>query len=468
MARRVALVLMVVVMSGGIGRARGGEIAAGVAAAEITPPRGYRMAGYFSERVNTGVRDPLQAKAIVFRQGPEQAALVFCDVVSIPREVATRAREEASRRTGIPADRIAVAATHSHTGPLFHGVLRSRFHSDAVAAKGKDEAEAVDYPALLAERVADAVESAQKSAAPMRLSVGVGRQEGISFNRRFHMKDGSVRTNPGALNPAVVEAAGPIDPEVGILFLRPETSETPAVGLSVFALHLDTVGGSEYSADYPYYLQEELRKQFGPGFFSLFGTGTCGDINHVDVTKRERLKTDIIGRTLARTVIGEASALAPIKEPSLAVASAVIELPVQHFSTEEVSEARRVVNNFEKTRPPFLEIVRACKIVDLADNYKEPSTKLEVQAFRISPELAIVTLPGEVFVELGQAIKKASPFPHTFIVELTNGSPAYVPTKKAYQEGSYEVVNSRLAPGGGEALVATAIDLLRKVAPAAR
>jgi hypothetical protein len=426
------------------------------------------MAGYFAERVNTGTLDPLTARAIVFRQGSVQAALVFCDVVSIPREVASRAREEASGRTGIPAGHIAVAATHSHTGPLFHGVLRDKFHERATRAGGKDESEAVDYPALLAERVARAVERARDNAVEARLEAGTANEGSISFNRRFHMKDGTVRFNPGPLNPDIVRPAGPIDPEVGILLVRPSAGGQSFAGLTVFALHLDTVGGTSYSADYPQFLELGLREAFGPTFVSLFGTGTCGDINHIDVTRRERLKTEVIGRTLARDVSSQADKLSVVAPVRLSVARTVVDTPLQQFTADEVGQARRVLDSFEAAKTSFLETVRVCKVVDLADHYKAETELLEVQAFRLGPELAIVTLPGEVFVELGLTIKKGSPFRNTFVIELANACPAYVPTKKAFAEGSYEIVNSRIAPGGGEKLAEAAIGLLKKLGEAGR
>jgi neutral ceramidase len=87
-----------------------------------------------------------------------------------------------------------------------------------------------------------------------------------------------------------------------------------------------------------------------------------------------------------------------------------------------------------------------------------------VQVFRLHPELAIVLLPGEVFVELGLALKQASPFKHTLVIELSNDNPAYIPTEKAFKEGSYETVNSRIEPGGGERLVAEALRLLKALA----
>ena len=61
------------------------ELEAGVAMADITPPIGYRMCGYFYERLSTGVRDPLHAKAIYLHQNNQQAALVFCDLIGVPQ-----------------------------------------------------------------------------------------------------------------------------------------------------------------------------------------------------------------------------------------------------------------------------------------------------------------------------------------------------------------------------------------------
>src|SRR4051812_17639921 len=89
----------------------------GVAEADITPPKGFPMAGYYHERLATGTKDALRAKAIVFRSGKEQAALVVCDLTGIATDLSAEARKLASAKTGIPAANIVVASTHSHTAP---------------------------------------------------------------------------------------------------------------------------------------------------------------------------------------------------------------------------------------------------------------------------------------------------------------------------------------------------------------
>jgi hypothetical protein len=448
--------------------AAGAEIEAGAAAVDITPPVGYRMCGYFSERLSSGVHDPLQAKALYLRQGETAAALVFCDLIGLDAAVSRRARALAAESCGLPAAHIAIAATHSHTGPLYAGALRKHFHDVALQKHGKDPQEAVDYPAQLAERIAGAVAKAKAAARPSRLASGIAEQKGLSFNRRFHMKDGSVVFNPGKLNPNIVKAAGPVDHELGLLILRDAAGGEPYAGLSVFALHLDTVGGTEYSGDYPFHLENALRAKLGGGFLSLFGAGTCGDLNHIDVShdrpQKGQEESRRIGEALARTALAALPALRALDAPALAVASTDVRVELQRYSEAEIAQAKKDIEKVGTSQLPFLEQVKAYKILDLVLRGGSHAD-FEVQAFRFDEDTALVTLPGEVFVDLGLAVKRGSPFKTTMVVELANDDPDYVPTRKAFAEGSYETVNSRIAPGGGEALVEAALTLLKGLAP---
>src|SRR5581483_3050249 len=175
-----------------------------------------------------------------------------------------------------------------------------------------------------------------------------------------------------------------------------------------------------------------------------------------------RVKTEAIGKKLAETVRAAEPTLATIDSPSLAAVSMTVSVPLQQYPEAEIAEARTRKDRLGDASLPFLDRVKAAKVLDLQENYHGKTVDLLVQAFRIGPEVAIVTLPGEVFVEHGLAIKKASPFRTTLVIELANANPAYIPTRKAFAEGSYEVVNSRLAPGGGERLVEAATFLLKE------
>ncbi|MHC4176060.1 MAG: neutral/alkaline non-lysosomal ceramidase N-terminal domain-containing protein [Planctomycetota bacterium] len=407
------------------------EMEAGIAVADITPPVGWRLSGYFYERPSTDTHDPLQAKAIVLRQGGRRAALVFCDLIGVPLDLSRKARLLADEQTGIPAPNILIAATHTHTSPLYFGTLREEFHNRAIVTAGSDPHEKIDYSAQLAEKLAGVIADAQAALRPVKLRAGVGKQLGLSFNRRFHMKDGSVRFNPGKLNPDIVRPAGPIDPDVGILLLSDKADNRPLASLTVFALHLDTVGGTLFSADYPHHLEQSLRGELGKGFVSLFALGTCGDINHIDVSHRRRQKgqeeAKRIGDALAATVKAKLAGLKDVKRPSLAVRHEIVHAPLEYGGGARLP--------------------------------------MPVQVFRLGREVALVALPGEVFVDLGLAVKRASPFGTTLVVELAHDSPGYVPTRKAFAEGSYETVNSRIQPGGGELLVETAVRLLSELKP---
>jgi len=438
------------------------QLTAGVAVADITPPVGYRMCGYFSERLSTGTLNPLHAKAVVLRHGEVSAAMVFCDIIGLSLDVSSRARRQAEAKTGIPAANILLAATHSHTGPLYADALREHFHYTAIAEHGSDPCEKVNYADELVTRLVDVITQADASAKPVRLEAGSTEQQGLSFNRRFHMKDGTVRFNPGVLNPDIVRAAGPIDPQVGVVFFREAGTDPRAVAAMVnFALHLDTVGGTLYAADYPYYLEQTLQDKYGQQLVCLFGTGTCGDINHIDVTKKDRLKTDYIGRTLAETVSGKVESLAA-GEPSLAVRLGIVRAPLQHYGPEKVTWASENIRKVGTSELSFLEQVEAYKILDI-EMLHDQLIPLEVQVFRLSRDVAVVGLPGEVFVDFGLAIKQASPFKTTLVIELCQDSPGYIPTKKAFAEGSYETVNSRIVAGGGEMMAEAAIRLLKEL-----
>jgi neutral ceramidase len=268
------------------------------------------------------------------------------------------------------------------------------------------------------------------------------------------------------LNPDIIRPAGPIDPDIGIILLKSPDDGQSRAGLTVFPLHLDTVGGTEYSADYPFYLERNLRQSLGNEFVSLFGNGTCGDINHVDVTNNAKQQgheeASRIGAALAETVKHAIASLKPVETLKLVSRRAIANVSVQRYSPEETAQARQDMFKVGTPELPFLEQVKTTKIMQL-ELRPVVWLALEVQVFRLSDDLAIVGLPGEVFVELGLAIKRGSPFARTLVVELCNDAPAYIPTKKAFAEGSYETVNSLIQPGGGETMVETALKLLNEI-----
>jgi hypothetical protein len=277
------------------------------------------------------------------------------------------------------------------------------------------------------------------------------------------MKDGAVGWNPGKLNPNIVRPAGEIDPEVPVVYFESADGRPLATYIN-FANHLDTVGGLEYSADYPYTLARLLGEVKGPDMLTLFTIGTAGNINHIDVTTREPQKghneAARIGAILAANVLRTFRRLDDAESGAIRTRSEIVRLATPEVKPEEVEWARKVVAAYGKPgASPFYDQVRAFKYLDL-DHRKGQPLEAEVQVVALGKSVAWVGLPGEIFVELGKAIKIASPFPRTIVAELANGSIGYVPDRRAYPEGAYEVISARCAPGGGEALVEAATRLL--------
>ena len=141
------------------------------------------------------------------------------------------------------------------------------------------------------------------------------------FNRRSVMRDGSVKTWQSHDNPEVVRAAGPIDSEIALLNVRDEAGKSLGI-LSNFALHLDTVGGLKWSADYPFFIEQTLRKVAGSEVISIFGTGCCGDINHVNPRSKDRNKADFIGNSIGESIQKQLTQLKRLERTELRLVQA--------------------------------------------------------------------------------------------------------------------------------------------------
>jgi hypothetical protein len=447
----------------------GGSFQVGAAMEDITPPVSWRRAGGYREEISTGVHDPLYAKALVFDHQGERAALVVCDLCSIGREVSDVARRKASERTGIPVSHIAISATHTHGGPEYYGVLWEIWRDSTIEHHGKDIHASTDYVARLIDGCVEAIAQADARKRPVTMDWGVPKLKGVAFNRRHLMKDGVTMMNPGKMNKNVVRAAGPVDEDFPILLFRDAASGRPVSSLSTFAMHVAVYGGGPFSADFPAVLQDRLRPQLGDGFVSVFGEGTAGDTNHIDLFSDRpqpwETETPRIGAAMADAVLTAIPTMTREPRPGVAVRSARVPIPLQEITDEQVVRARDMLALKLVPSPGFLVSVEAYRILWNQKMLQRDGDAMrdEVQAFRLGEDVAVVTLPHEIFVEHGMAIKKRSPFRTTLVISLANDVDFYVPTRKAFAEGSYEVCTTPMKPGGGELLVDAAVGLLQEL-----
>jgi len=450
---------LLLLLVSGVSRAQ--DLRAGTAEVDITPPVGAALAGSYTNRYATGTHDPLHAKAVVVEQGGTKVAMVACDLVSLPRELSEDARAIVAKKIGLAGDHVMISATHAHTTPVIL-TNPSRYNLE-----GEPKRIAEEYTKDLPAKIADAILRANAALQPVQMRAGVGEETTLGFNRRYFMKDGSVGWNPANLNPNIARPAGPVDHGLPVLYFE-SADEKPVAAYVNFGVHQDTTGGLLFSADYSYTLGKILKLAKGDDFFTLFTIGAAGNVNHIDVSRRQPqggyTEAARVGAVLAGDVLKTIQTAPVVAAPVIRVSDRIVKIPVPRYSETEIAAAKRVQASFGKPgAAPFLELVKAARVLELNARHGEP-LDAEVQVFTFGDQVAVVGFPGEMFAEFGLTLKEDSPFPVTIVAELANGAFTYIPNRIAYEEGNYEPTSSRLPEGGGEMLLDSAEEQLLKLA----
>lgn len=436
------------------------ELNIGVVQLDITPPIGYPVHKVPSD----GILDPVEVKTLVLSQNNREMALVLVDLFYMPLDLSGIVRKIASEKTGIPIANICVAATHTHADPTCYEEVSTyieKMNSDKIPDSDKSS-----YPAQLIDKLVNSVIDAHSKLQPVNMKSGVIDVEGISFNRRHLKQDGQVVMNGGLLNPDIIRAVGPVDPGLGVLLFSSKEDNIPIASFSTFGMQLATIGATtKFSSDFPHFIEERLQNDLGDNFISIFGEGPSADVNHWDITKPGpqigyEEATKPIGYTIGEVMLQGLSRLNE-EAASLAAANKIVDIPLQRYNDLDLEWAK----NYSDPKGSFILKSRVRKILmleKLRSEYGE-TLPMEIQVFRIADNTAVVALPGQLFVELGLAIKEASPFETTIIVTLANSHEETIPLRKAYPEGSYEIVYSLIESGGGEMMVESALTLLNRL-----
>lgn len=422
---------------------------AGAACVDITPPLGTAMPGYFHERRATAVHDPLCVRALALENGGAGIAIAVCDLIGVKRAYLDWAKARIAETIGLTPEQVLISCTHTHTG----------------AATGDDA-----YTEWLIGRIADAVRLAWERREPAEAGWGRAAEERLVFNRRYRMKDGSVQTNPGIGNPEVVEPAGPIDADVGVLCLRRPGGVTIGL-LANYSLHYVGVpeDANTLSADYFGYFSTLIQRLRGENFVAALSNGACADINNIDVIGQARPKndryqhTERVAAVVAAAVLWAWNEMTFTDDVPLGAAMSEIALKRRPLpSAADQAQARKIEAWVAAKQPVTMgERAFAGRVLRRIDAAPE-ETPTWVQALRIG-DLALVSAPGELFVELGLAIKQQSPFAQTMVIEQANDSVGYLPTRRAFEEGAYEPEASLFRPEVGEQIVQAALGLLGRL-----
>ncbi len=429
----------------------------GLAKGDITPRANMAIAGYGKRmQPSLGVSDPIHATVLVAESQGAILAVVDCDLVGVGLAFADEVRRLAFERSGIPEGHIMICCTHSHYGP---NVVKPRnddwsigdyfkyWGTDgwgrpedvAPSAAGVHEAA---YRECLKHQLADLVQMAARNLQPARMRIGIGQSD-IGVCRRVRRPDGSITFGE---NPDM-----PIDRTLGVCCL--ETPEgNPLAAVVSFATHPVSQDPQlrMFSADYVGFVRQVVQQVTGAT--CLFLQGASGEIN-----PRNAETSHANARTLGLRVGCDAARLWQTAEPAATAPVRAVRRRLTLPGYRGLSEAHAARGTAEiaaelkaaRENPACPEALRNWfalqeqKARRFQASWKDPRlapppVPTEAQAFRIGP-MAWAGVPTELFSELGQQIKRESPFPTTFVVTHANDYFGYLPSPSAFDAGGYEV-----------------------------
>ena len=443
------------------------DLRAGVARADITPPVGLRLNGTLREDVAHSVDQPLTLTSLVLGAGDKTVCIIAIDAILMSPEEATMLRDTVAKRLGCARTDVFVNVSHSHATPSppswreFDGV---------------DEADqaalAATYHALIVAHAASTAEQARSSGRAAYVSAGVGESR-IGVNRRESLPDGTVVLGENL--------DGVTDPTVRVVRIDASEGE-PVAAIMHYACHPDVLGPKSdlISPDYVGAARDVAEAIIGAPV--LFLQGCAGDIDPScgivvgDDGPREarRLGTDLgceaarvhnsigDGRTRDQRVLWSSSTdtksavtgwIYRDKErspQSIRAVAKVAQLPLGPFPSlaeaeEMVEQARRKFEHATASGLPLPDILRSRRRkmwtelqLQAIQSGDDPVVDVELSVVAVG-DIALVAIPGEIFVEIGLDIIAASPYADTLVCGYTNGVHFYVPTCTAFEQGGYEI-----------------------------
>ena len=432
------------------------QLLCGAAERVTTPKLGLDIPGYFGARKATGVKSDLYTQALVLDDGNEVLVLISIDILDFISPFSRAVRKRLFEQIGVSPDHVMLLATHAHTAqPTNYTGFAVKKNTAAMKR--------------LEDLTVEAAVEAYQNRRAVRMFAGKGEVQGISFVRNYWLKDGKGITNPGKSRAGQLAGRmAEIDQEVTVLRFEAENGDTVAHIVN-FACHPDVVSGSEYCADYPGEMRRVVKANYGQESVVLFMNGCAGNINHIDAyrtTEGYRYPKDhyvYMGEVLAAEVLRiDKEASAEQSGVTLSATSKSFLAKRRQPTSEMLKEAREALASPDAKKEERIYAEERLALAAHPQHYKS----IEVQAMRIGA-CGLVGLPGEIYCDVGLAIKAQAPYTYQLVCELANTTAGYVVTEPAFSQNVYEAklgkYNSYLSPDAAEKMVAVAGKLLKRI-----
>ncbi len=451
-----------------------GTLRVGAAQVDITPPRGTQIAGDIGRRRPAEiVLDPIYAKALVLEAEAMRLCVLSLDLLAADDASIAEIRRQTAEKLALAPENVMVHVVQNHAAPsLGHHLVTdecSLIPPEMEWFRGGDPA----YDPFAIERVVEAIGEALAGLEPVSVGVARGMEDRVAFNRRFIMRDGTVKTHPSAqMRHEILCREGPMDPEVGVVCFTADPLRNVAMLLHHTCHPVHGYPKRYISAGWPGAWSRQMAAAHGPDSIPLVINGCCGNIHHAnhldphqvdDPIRMGECLTETAGEVLQRLAYGDGLPLA-CKSTSLSI-------PIREVPEAKLEQARSFLA--EHPEPIYKDAERTA--VDWAWHYavaaldvhelrqRQPERPYEIQAFRIG-DIALLALGGEPFVEAQLRIKAESPAAFTFLAHMSNGYVGYVPTREAFDRGGYETdtsLGSCLVPEALEMITDASVQLLK-------
>jgi neutral ceramidase len=441
---RVSILLLLsafAIAQAGVASAQGSGLRAGAARVDITPAADALPRNYL------GILDRIYARAIVVDNGESSAALISVDAGAVPDSIWQAVTAALEADFGIPATRVLISATHTHSAP------------------GQPAGPYV-------EKIVESVRLAQRQLTPARVGFGTGVSH-INVNRN-RIDPATRRWWEGP------NYDGPSDKTVAVIRFDRLDGEPIAVYYN-YAMHAVVAGQLDLvSGDVPGTTSNYIEDSFDDRIVALWSSGAAGDQNPLYYQQTYDLR-EIRIREYAERGIDISNSMPPggqgLNRDDPVVARLMSQqrqmiVSMGQFLGEEVMHVMRGMGRM--TTDIAIEgrqTTVSCPGRTRLDEGRAGSPGVYEEAGPLEIRLGLLRLGdimigavnAEVFNLIAQRLKRESPYARTLMATLSNGSArtGYIPNDAAYGMHTFEVLSSRLQPGCAEsAIVDGILDLI--------
>jgi hypothetical protein len=395
-----------------------------------------------------GIDSSLRAQVIIITDGRTKVFMGSCDIGYFSRNFSDEIAREVETNYGIPFNNIMLAATNNHSGPA--------------QTDWEDTTADQSFNIAIKEAVLEAVGLANEKldgAGEMDCYFALGDAT-IGQNSRLVMEDGAILWAPTEYRFGYNRPTGPYDSQLPVLAFKDKPGNLEALVFNHSSQNIDSPIDRVLSPSFYGKASQKIEKELGGT--AIFFIGAYGSTNVFDDcpnTERIFRVEQGIRKAYAKTEIRDLHRLVSVKK----------EFEIKYRTYNEAEQQKSVSDYCNRwlRECSFWHPVPA-EFIQEFKNKRDHVAPLQGTAKNtwiqviLAGDIAFVGVPGGLFAELGNEIKRLSPFRYTYVVGLANDYMGYFPDNEAFDLGGYQTwANAAITERGtGEAIVNETLRIL--------